>query len=235
MGHIYEYPGADDAETYEFENLAADPECLIEREMERHAPFRGSIMLDIGAGSGFHALTFAQQAAHVYAVEPAPGMLAQFRSRFTAHPRANVSLLAANAERIPLIDDSIDIAHARFAYFFGSGNCNPGIVEAKRLLKPGGHFFIIDNYLCRGDFAGFLQMAYGQDACLQQQNDEFYRSRGFEASIIDSCWRTSSREVLRRIIAMEFPQTCVDPIMQQIDGTEISYSYSVYHYEKPQS
>jgi ubiquinone/menaquinone biosynthesis C-methylase UbiE len=234
--HIYEYPGAEDAKTYELENLAADPDHMLEREMERRAPFHGSVMLDIGTGSGFHALRYAEQAAHVYAVEPNPGMIRQFHSRFTANPRGNVSLLATHAEYIPLQGKSIDIAHARFAYFFGCYNdCDPGIAEAKRLLKPGGHLFIIDNYLGRGDFAGFLRMAYGRGTNLQRQNEEFYRTRGFETSIIDSCWRTSSREVLRRIIAMEFPETFVDPIMQRIHGTEISYSYSVYHYVKPQS
>lgn len=230
---IYDYPGADDQETYELENLAADPERLIEREMERHAPFRGSVMLDIGAGSGFHARRFAEQASHVHAVEPAAGMIRQFHARFAPQLHPNVSLLATDAEHMPLKDDSIDIAHSRFAYFFGChGDCDPGIAEVRRVLRPGGHFFIIDNYLCRGDFAGFLRMAYGLGSEEQQRNEEFYRSRGFDLTVVNSCWRARSREDLRRIAAMEFPAEHVGPIMQRIDGTELSYSYAVYHCRK---
>ena len=234
MPRIYDYPGAEDAETYELENLAADPDHLLEREMERHAGFAGSVVLDIGAGSGFHALRLAATAAHVYAVEPAPGMIRQFQARLAAHPCANVSLLATHAESIPLQDNCIDIIHSRFAYFFGrDSNCDPGIAEAKRLLKPGGHFFIIDNYLGRGQFAAFLDMAYGRNARMQQENEEFYRSRGFELTVVDSCWRVDDRETLRRILAMEFPSELLDRMMQQVNGRELSYSYALYHHRKP--
>jgi len=231
---IYEYPGATDPETYELENLSADPDGLIEAHMERIAPMAGAVLLDIGAGSGFHAARFARVAATVYAVEPDPNMRTQFGLRFAREPHANVELLAAHAEEIPLPDESVDIAHARFAYFFGTlGKCDRGIEEVKRLLKPGGHFFIIDNCYGRGQFAAFCELADGHGAETQRANEEFYARRGFDVTMIDSCWRAPSREALDRIMRMEFPERCVNEIMRRISGSELSYCYSVYHHRKP--
>lgn len=229
---IYDYIGAANPATYELENSIADPDCLIEAHMETVAPLDGAVMLDIGAGSGFHTSRFAKCAAHVFAVEPDPDMQKLFHSRFDG-PHPNVSLMAAHAEDIPLEDASIDIAHARFAYFFGTeGNCEAGIIEAKRLLKPGGHFFIIDNCYSEGQFATFCEMAYGRGPKLQQTNENFYQNHGFDVSRVHSYWRAPDRDALKQVIAMEFPKKHVESIMRDINGVELSYVYTIYHYRK---
>lgn len=60
---------------------------------------------------------------------------------------------------IPLRDHSVDVAHARFAYFFGPG-CEPGLTELERILKPGGTAFVIDNDLRSGTFASWVRAAH---------------------------------------------------------------------------
>jgi ubiquinone/menaquinone biosynthesis C-methylase UbiE len=121
--HIYHYPGADDPAAYEQLNLASDPDQRLEHLMFSLAPLKGTRLLDIGAGSGFHAVRYASQAAHIFALEPDPRMLAQLHARLAAGPCGNISVLAADAEHIPLPDASIDVAIARFAYFFCTPAC----------------------------------------------------------------------------------------------------------------
>ena len=41
-------------------------------------------------------------------------------------------------------DASVDVVHARWAYFFGPG-CEPGLRELARVLRRGGAAFVIDN------------------------------------------------------------------------------------------
>jgi hypothetical protein len=57
-------------EVYELENLAADPECLIEQTMWRLAPWAWKRVVDLGAGTGFHLPRSHERAVHVIGIEP---------------------------------------------------------------------------------------------------------------------------------------------------------------------
>jgi ubiquinone/menaquinone biosynthesis C-methylase UbiE len=240
MPHIYNYPGANDKATYDLENAIADPSRRNESFMESLAPFDGAIVADIGAGGGYHACLYAQRASHVYAVEPAPLMLAQLYERVAASGLSNLSVIAAGAEDVPLRDGMVDVVHSRFAYFFGPEangvrSCEPGIREAMRILKPGGYFFIIDNDLTTGQFAHFLSLyAYSKDkaAEMQDANDRFYASHGFDHTTVKSTWTAPDPGTLRQVVTMEFPSEAIDPIMSQIDGSELTYHYRIYYMQK---
>lgn len=242
VAHIYRYPGATDAEAYEWENQIADPEARIEAFMASVHPLAGATVIDIGAGSAFHAVRFAPQAARVFAVEPDPDMLHQAFTRLAHDPCANVSVIAADAEHIPLQDAVADIIHSRFAYFFGpeSGgvqSCLPGVHEARRLLRPGGVFFVIDNSLTSGKFAEFLRR-YGYvrsetGEAEQAERDAFWRDLGFQKHTVESWWNTRDPWMVRRVINMEFPRD-PDATMAEITGPQLSYHYDIYWWTEPQ-
>src|SRR5690242_11691155 len=68
---VHRAPNIQDApDIYEIENQAADPEGRIEACMAAIAPWDDKVVLDLGAGTGFHLSRFHQQAQHVIAVEP---------------------------------------------------------------------------------------------------------------------------------------------------------------------
>jgi ubiquinone/menaquinone biosynthesis C-methylase UbiE len=240
MAHVYDYIGGHNPETYDLENEIADPEQRIEAFMESQVPLDGIALADIGAGGGYHACRFARRAAQVYAVEPAPQMLRQIYTRVARSGLTNVNVLAASAEAVPLRDGWVDVAHARFAYFFGPAggsvrSCEPGIAEAMRILKPGGAFFIIDNALTTGQFAGILaRYGYtrGKAAAMQEANDAFYAGHGFQAATVESSWTAPDREALRRVMAMEFDPKFTDAIMAEIDSAALSYDYRIYYRRK---
>lgn len=106
--------GADPA-AYEIENRALDRDGLVLAAMREVAPWRGRTLLDLGCGSGFWLPGYAGEAARVIGVEPDPRLVPLAAAR---DPRATV--LAGSAEHIPLPDASVDVVHARFAYFFPS-------------------------------------------------------------------------------------------------------------------
>lgn len=234
---IYVYPGASDQETYDLENKMADPEKLIEKTMAKYHSFDHQIVLDIGAGGGYHTVKYAKVAKHVYAVEPSAGMLKQFHDKVSKSGMNNISILATHAEDIPLKSNLVDIVYSRFAYFFGPENeyiksCKPGIEEAKRLLKPNGSFFVIDNNWNSGLFSSFLTMTNGVNGNeIQLRNEEFYKGLGFEHEIVKSMWKATDRESLKRVIDMEFGEFNTHTIMSMIDDCEIEYHYSIYIYQ----
>ena len=63
------------------------------------------------------------------------------------------------AQALPLPDASVDVVHARWAYFFGPG-CEPGLAELARVVRRGGTAFVIDNDATRSTFGGWFRRGY---------------------------------------------------------------------------
>ncbi len=239
---VYDYPGAHDAVTYELENRIADPDAFIEAFMDRLLPMNGRVVAEVGAGGGYHAVRYAQRAAHVFAVEPAPRMLIQLHRRIAAEPEAigsRISVLAAGAEAIPLPDASVDLFHSRFAYFFGPESdrvrsCGPGIAEALRIVRPGGRIVVVDSDLREGDFAGYLrEFGYAaNEPGLADRLDAFWASHGFTGTTVMSEWRAPSRKALGRVLAMEFGERESEAILTRVDGSRFRYGFRLYHRER---
>jgi len=213
---------------YEVENLAADRECLIEAAMERVKSWEQAVLADIGAGTGYHAVRFAKKAKHVIAVEPIDHLRRAIMRRVIEQEAGNVSVIAGSAESTGLADHSVDIAHARFAYFFGPG-CEAGLREVERVIRPGGAFFVIDNDWRDGQFAEWLRSApVAQIFDPPDAIDEFWSANDFSAQKIDSSWSFDTRADLEAVVRIEFPAEVADRIVATHRGTSVSYSYRLF-------
>jgi len=234
QGKFYSYWGAENSSAYEFLNKCTDPEQHLEKFLWNLAPIDDKLVMDVGAGSGFHVVRYAQKAKHVFAVEPDPGMIRQIYTRLCSNFHDNISVILASAESIPLSDNTMDVAYARFAYFFGDIDCLPGLSEVKRILKPGGHFFIIDTNPDRSQFGEIAKQVYPNifHENYQKEHTLFYKEHGFSYFEVDTVLRAPNREILAEVLQMDFPKKYKD-IMEQVEGTELSYSLSVYHFYKP--
>ena len=68
-------------------------------------------------------------------------------------------MLQGTAQALPLPDASVDVVHARWAYFFGPG-CEPGLAELDRVVRRGGTAFVIDNDPTRSTFGRWFRRGY---------------------------------------------------------------------------
>ena len=217
-----------DPDVYEIENLAVDPDGRIEAAMQAVAPWPGKIILDLGAGTGFHIPRFHEEAAHVIAVEPHGPSRLRAMARVVRAGLANASVMTGSAERILLPDHSVDIVHARFAYFFGPG-CEPGLAQLARVIRPGGAAFIIDNDLRQGTFAAWLRRSpYGRDLD-PVAVEQFWADHGFTRTSIASEWRFINRADLEAVVRLEFPAALAAEILAEHPGTRVEYYYNLYH------
>jgi len=211
-------------DVYELENRAADPDGKLETVMWGLAPWSGRTVLDIGCGTGFHLTKFAEKAGAVVGVEPHLPSLSRARAR-VAHLR-NVSVLPGSAESLPLEDAIVDVAHARFAYFFGP-DAKPGLDELRRVVKPGGTAFLIDNDPSWGMFAEWLR--HSEWANSSDGSPTFWSEEGFTTQSIQSEWRFDSREQLEQVIAIEFPPDLAARILADFTGTTVTYGFLLRH------
>jgi SAM-dependent methyltransferase len=199
-------------DVYEIENRGLDPEGHVLAAMRRLAPWDGGRLVDLGCGTGFWLPGYAKDASQVIGVEPDPLLRAKAAARVAGLAGADV--VPGSAERLPLADRSVDVVHARFAYFLDPGvagnghgrDADVGLAEVMRVLTPGGSLVVVDNDYCWGEFAGLL--AAGSRSPTRDTAtavDAWWRQRGARRFEVRSRWQFADRADLAAVLSIEVP------------------------------
>ena len=216
-----------DWDSFEIENEVTDPDGHIEATMESIAGWRDRIVLDLGAGTGFYIPLFHKTARHVIAVEPDDSLRLRAMARLAKMDLKKASVMTGSAERLLLASSSVDIVHARFAYFWGPG-CERGLAELERVIRPGGTAFIIDNDYQNGTFASWVARSSSSPNRDVEALERFWREHGFKQKRIMSELRFKSRDDFEAVIRNEFPLLAEEILTEHRDLT-VDYSYYIYH------
>lgn len=208
---------------YEVENQAQDAAGVLERVLHEVAPWDGRDVLDIGCGTGFHLPMFAATARSVQGVEPHLPLLDLARAR--VDELATVRVRPGLAERLPLPDRSIDVAHARTAYFFGPG-CEPGLAEVARVLRPAGALVVVDLDASRSSYGSWMRadLPSYRPAPIEQ----FFRTQGFDLRRVETRWAFASRRELRAVLGIEFSHDVAERAFAETSGLVIDVAYRVH-------
>jgi SAM-dependent methyltransferase len=208
---------------YELENQAIDPDGLVLAAMRDLAPWADRVLVDLGCGSGYWLPGYAPQARTVIGVEPDPALLALAAAR---DPRVRV--LPGSAEHLPLGDATVDVVHARFAYFWPPG-CAAGLAEVRRVLKPGGTLVVVDNDQRAGDFAELLRAAANAALGQADVTDAWWAARGASRTEVMSRWQFSSMSDFEAVLRLEFPAGVADRwLADHPDASGLSYGYVLF-------
>jgi ubiquinone/menaquinone biosynthesis C-methylase UbiE len=183
----------------------------------------GRVVLDVGCGTGYHLPWFAETAASVIGVEP-HGDLAALAGRRTRR-LPNVEVLQGTAQSLPLPDASVDLVHARWAYFFGPG-CEPGLAELARVVRRGGTAFVIDNDPTRSTFGSWFRRGYPDVD--PPAVERFWSTQGWSRVPVDMRWSFSSRADLEAVVRIEFGPAVAEAILDEHLGTEVDYAVNVW-------
>jgi SAM-dependent methyltransferase len=209
--------------TYALENRAVDPDGRLEAEMRAIADWAGRSVFDVGCGTGFHLPRFAATAESVTGVEPHPDLAAIARRRTRSLP--SVTVLEGTAQALPVADASVDIVHARWAYFFGPG-CEPGLAELDRVVRRGGTAFVIDNDATRSTFGGWFRRGYPDVD--PQTVERFWSMHGWRRTPVDIEWRFDSRADLESVVRIEFTPELAEEILGEHHGTTVDYAVNLW-------
>lgn len=220
--NIWQHPA-----TYELENRAVDPDGRLEAAMAAvlgGSGWAGRAVLDVGCGTGFHLPRFAATAATVTGVEPHPALAALARRRTRRLP--HVTVLDGTAQAIPVPDASVDVAHARWAYFFGPG-CEPGLAELDRVVRRGGTAFVIDNDPTRSTFGRWFRRGYPHLPA-PDVVERFWSTHGWTRVPVDIRWSFSSRADLESVVRIELTREVADEVLAGHEGTEVDYAVNLW-------
>jgi len=208
-------------EVYERENAAQDADGAIWAALRETVPWDGLDVLDVGCGDGFHLPVFATGAASVIGVEPYPPLVARARRRVGDRAR----VLEAGAAALPLPDRSVDLVHARTAYFFGPG-CEPGLAEAQRVLRPGGALAVVDLDASVGPYGPWMRAdipAYDPGRV-----ERFFAAQGFSTRRVPTVWRFPDRATCEAVLRIEFSAEVAERAVAQTPGVTIPVGYRLH-------
>jgi ubiquinone/menaquinone biosynthesis C-methylase UbiE len=209
--------------TYEVENRAVDPDGRLWAALLARVDWAGRDVLDIGCGTGFHLPRFATTARSVVGVEPHPDLVALARRRTRALPSVTVHQGAAQA--LPLPEASVDVVHARWAYFFGPG-CEPGLAELTRVVRRGGVAMVVDNDPTRSTFGAWFRRGYPEvDPTAVER---FWSTQGWTRTPVDMGWRFSSRADLESVVRIEFDEATAEAVLADHEGVEVDYAVNLW-------
>jgi SAM-dependent methyltransferase len=210
-------------EVYERENAAQDVEGAIWALLRAAAPWAGRDVLDVGCGDGYHLPVFAAEARTVVGVEPHPPLVPRARRRVADLP--HVRVLAAGAAELPLPDTSVDVVHARTAYFFGAG-CEPGLAEAERVLRPGGAIVIVDLDATVGPYGDWMRTDVPHYDPVSAER--FFVASGFSLVRVPTVWRFPDRATCEAVLRIEFSAAVAERAIASVWGLTLPVGYRVH-------
>ncbi|HEV7648058.1 MAG TPA: class I SAM-dependent methyltransferase [Actinophytocola sp.] len=215
-------------DVYEVENHAQDADGEIWRALDGLVDWTGRDVVDVGCGDGFHLPRFAERARRVVGVEPYPPLVRRARDRVAG--LLTVEVRTGAAQRLPLPDASVDVVHARTAYFFGPG-CEPGLEEADRVLRPGGSLVIVDLDVRHRPYGDWMRADLpGYDA---DEVGAFFDRQGFTRRRVETVWRFADRADLAAVLRIEFSKAVADRAIAEVVGLSLPVGYRVLHRLRP--
>ena len=192
--------------------------------MRAVADWAGRDVLDVGCGTGFHLPRFAATARSVTGVEPHPPLL-RLAQRRTARLRG-VTVLPGSAASLPVPPASVDVAHARWAYYFGPG-CEPGLTELDRVVRRGGAAFVVDNDATTSTFGRWFRAAY--PSVDPAAVERFWSSHGWTRVPLLVDWRFDSRADLEAVVRIELDPRTADAALAEHEGTTVDYAVNLWY------
>ncbi|CRK58609.1 FIG00996192: hypothetical protein [Alloactinosynnema sp. L-07] len=220
--NIWHFP-----QVYEAENRGQDADGTLWRFLGGLCDWSGEVV-DVGCGDGFHLPRFAETARSVLGVEPHPPLVERARVRIAGLPQVRV--VTGSAQDLPLGDASVDVVHARTAYFFGPG-CDPGLREADRVLRPGGALVIIDLDGLSEPYGPWLRADLPTYDPVEV--DKFFDLKGFDRHRVTTVWRFPDRRTLAAVLRIEFSARVAQRAIDEVPGLEFPVGYRVLVRRKP--
>lgn len=142
------------ADQYELLILREDYQENIPKEISKVHDPQGLTIIELGAGTGRLTRDLIQKASRVFATDASLHMLSKSSKVLGKQNSSNYLLSVSDMRRTPFPANCADMIVAGWSFCYLSvwgGNTwqsevDEGIYEAKRLLKPGGVFLLLESF-----------------------------------------------------------------------------------------
>lgn len=151
-GSSHDYVSAEEANKVYFAQVApvydemrkdCYAEALRDILVSRFPPSPGSIVADVGTGTGYLAKKLTDYAKTVNAIDSSYAMLEAAQQSLTKQELKSIKLIEGDAHDLPLTDESQDMVYANLLIHHLL-EPSVAIKEMYRVIKPGGQVVITD-------------------------------------------------------------------------------------------
>jgi ubiquinone/menaquinone biosynthesis C-methylase UbiE len=105
----------------------------------------GGHVVELGAGTGLNLVAYGPEVTRLTLLEPSTPMADRLRARLDEAPRdAEVEVLGAPAEALPLPDDSADVVVSTLV-LCTVGDLDRTLAEIERVLRPEGRLVLLEH------------------------------------------------------------------------------------------
>ncbi len=162
--------------------------------------------------------------------DPEPVVAALARRRDARARRREPSLCPVDvrvgtAQQVPLPPASVDVVHARWAYFFGPG-CEPGLAELQRVVRRGGAAFVVDHDATRSTFGRWFRAAY--PSVDPAAVERFWSAHGWTRVPLLVDWRFDSRAELEAVVRIELDPRTAEAALDGHEGLVVDYAVNLW-------
>ena len=135
------------------------------------------------------------------------------------------AVVEGEAEALPLPPASVDVVHARWAYFFGPG-CEPGLRELDRVVRRGGAAFVVDNDGTRSTFGRWFRAGFPTVDPVAVER--FWSARGWSRTPVLTEWRFADRASLEAVVRIELDPRTAARALAEHEGCTVDYAVNVW-------
>lgn len=210
---------------YEIGNRGMDRAGVLDAAIGALGGWAGRDVLDVGCGSGFHLPRLASSARSVVGVEPHAPLATLARARVAALGLTDVRVRVATAQRTGLADRSVDVAQARWAYFFGPG-CEPGLAELARVVRPGGTAYVIDVDATRSTYGEWFRGAWASYDPVAVER--FWTRQGWLRERLTVTWELGTPQDFAQVLRLEVAPLYAERLLAAEPGrTGVDYAVNL--------
>ncbi|HEX6140251.1 MAG TPA: methyltransferase domain-containing protein [Candidatus Limnocylindria bacterium] len=161
---------------------AIDPDRRVLAALERIVPLSGKRIADVGTGIGHYPMLLARRTGRMYGIEADPILLEAARERARQAHQPNIRIVAGEPEHLPLRDGAVDVVLSGTIEPYDTSL--PAVLEALRVLRPGGRLVVI-GYYGRDGVASLLEpevVARAMEAT--QRRTGWWLQHGFKIKVV---------------------------------------------------
>lgn len=141
--------------------------------LDRLVEVQGRSLIDVGCGAGALARALAERGASVLGVEPDP---VQAEKNRAAPETAGVTFAEGRAESLPVQDAAADgVVFGRSLHHVPEAAMRPALVEARRVLGPGGFVYVLEPVMA-GPFSAVMKPFHDETEVRRQAREALVAS-----------------------------------------------------------
>ena len=179
----------------------------------------------VDADRGLRARQLAALGARVVALATPEELVSLERELSADGPSGGVTVAPGTASRTGLATASADVVVGFWTCFRPNGEAE--LVEAERVLRPGGRLLAVQDY-ARDDLAAFFPVDRSRELVGWSRRDGWYATNGFRIHVVHAFWTFPNGGAMRDAVAGAFGSEAPG-LLAGRHRPRLSWKVVVYH------